>query len=236
MDGQEPERKGAGRTRGETPERTCALTRAELAPDDLLRFVVGPGDLIVPDVARRLPGRGVWIRLSRASVEEAARRNVFARSLKRSVGVPEGLADQVASLLRRRAMEALSLANKAGLLVAGFPKVDVATGKGEIRVLVHAADAAEDGAARLDRKLAAVSACAKEGQAAGSAAPVIVTDLTSAELSLALGRQNVVHAGLRAGGATRHFLTEAGRLKRYLADSHSDAGQPPHKRFNTEQV
>ncbi len=233
MGASEPEHENGDEAPGDAPERTCAVTREVLAPEDLIRFVVGPANTIFPDVARRLPGRGVWVGLSRARVSEAARRNVFSRSLKRRVEVPEGLADQVTALLRRRALEALSLANKAGLLVAGFTKVDVAVGRGEIVALVHAADGAPDGVHRLDRKLIAVSA----GTAGASARVVtIVTDLTSAELSLALGRQNVVHAGLRAGGATKHFLTEAGRLKRYLAESHGEAGQPPHERFNTEQV
>jgi predicted RNA-binding protein YlxR (DUF448 family) len=229
----EPERGDGGETHGGTPERTCAVTREVLAPDDLIRFVVGPGNTIFPDVGHRLPGRGVWVGLSRSRVAEAARRNVFSRSLKRPATVPEGLADQVTVLLRRRVVEALSLANKAGLVVAGFTKVDVAIARGEVVALAHASEGATDGIQRLDRKLAAVSA----GTGAGSSGVVtIVMELTSAELSLALGRQNVVHAGLRAGGATRHFLTEAGRLKRYLADSHGEAGQPPHERFNTEQV
>jgi hypothetical protein len=220
---------------GSEPERTCAVTRAKLAPADLIRFVCDPEGVIAADVACRLPGRGVWVTLSRKLVEEAARRNAFARSLKRPVKVPEGLAGLVETLLVRRAAEALSLANKAGLVIAGFAKVDAAVGAGEVAVLVHASDAADDGRKRLDRKLRAVATAAGEtGPAA--AAPEIAADLTTAELSLALGRQNVVHAALRAGGATRHFLRQAWRLRRYRADCDRDACRPPLTKSNTEQV
>ncbi|MDX2157684.1 MAG: RNA-binding protein [Hyphomicrobiaceae bacterium] len=233
MDEPLPPDDGTSAARNSGSERTCAVTREQLDPRDLIRFVADPSGSIVPDVARRLPGRGVWVRLDRATVEKAAQINVFARSLRRKVAVLDGLGDLVEALLRRRAVEALSLANKAGLVVAGFTKVDVATGRGEVVVLLHASDAAEDGAGRLDRKLAAVAAGEEK---ANCEAPAVVTDLTSAELSLALGRQNVVHAALRAGGAAIHFLNEAGRLKRYRANSHGDAGRPPHKKSNTEQV
>ncbi len=96
-------------------ERTCALTREPLTPEDGLRFVAGPDGTIVPDVGRRLPGRGVWLTGNRAVVVEAARKGAFQRSLKRPVVVPDGLADLVEQLLVKRVIEALSLANKAGL-------------------------------------------------------------------------------------------------------------------------
>lgn len=226
---------------GEEPERTCAVTRVRLAPEELIRFVAGPDGTVVPDVAHRLPGRGVWITLRRDLVERAAQQNVFARSLKRQVTVPPELGQAVERLLARRVLQALSLANKAGLVVAGFTKVDIAIARGEVAVLVHAAEAARDGAAKLDRKLMAVAAELAEINAgpaknAGPGKPEIVPGLGSAELSLALGRENVVHAALRAGGATRHFLTEAERLGRYRAVLQSDAGRPPQTRSNTEQV
>lgn len=236
---------------GTEPERMCAVTRVQLAPSQLIRFVRAPDGSIVPDLALRLPGRGVWISLDKGTVELAARQNAFARSLKRPVTVPDGLADQVEQLLRRRCAGALALANKAGLVVAGFAKVDAAIEKGKVVALVHAADAAEDGRGKLDRKLAAIcaarnpsatSASADEPSADNSAAsattdvPETVADLTSDELSLALGRENVVHAALSKGGAAQHFLNEAGRFRRYRLNSHAAAGRPPRKWSNTEQV
>lgn len=241
---------------GTGPERTCAVTRAHRQPEDLIRFVRSPDGIIVPDLATRLPGRGVWVSLDRGAVEAAARQNVFARSLKRQVSVPEDLAGQVERLLRRRCQEALAIANKAGLVVAGFAKVEAALDKGIVLALVHASDAAEDGQGKLDRKFAAIaasnrpvppeppvatevaSAIAGESTAptSQSSAPVIVAELTSEELSLALGRENVVHAALSNGGAARHFLIEAGRFRRYRLNSHRIAGRPPRMRPNTEQV
>ena len=84
------------------------------------------------------------------------RRKVFARSLQRQVAVPEDLPEQVERLMARRLAEAVSLANKAGLLVTGFAKVEELIAKGRAAVLVHAADAAADGAGKLSRKLVAV--------------------------------------------------------------------------------
>ncbi len=97
--------------------RRCVVTRAERAPDDLLRFVVDPSGAIVPDLARKLPGRGVWVTADKASVAAAVKANAFAKSLKRQVTVAPDLPDRVESLFVKRALEALSLANKAGLVV-----------------------------------------------------------------------------------------------------------------------
>lgn len=189
-------------------ERTCAVTRTLHEPDELIRFVSDPQGTVVPDVGRRLPGRGVWIGCDRALVAEAVRRKVFARGLKREVTAPADLPERVEALLVRRAVDALALANKAGLVTAGFAKVETVIGRGDCRVLVHASDAAEDGAGRLDRRYAAVSAASGEDTR-------IVRCLSEAELGLAIGRSSVVHAALARGGAADNFLREVGRLQRY---------------------
>jgi hypothetical protein len=225
-------------------ERTCALTRQPLTPEDGLRFVVGPDGRIVPDVGRRLPGRGVWLACSRAVVAEAAHKGAFQRSLKRPVTVPDGLADLVETLLTRRAVEALSLANKAGLVTTGFTKVEIAIQRGACAFLVHASDAAADGVAKLDRKLAA---CFENSgaEAAQDAAVIgfrehlrqhILDCLTSAELSLAIGRPNVVHAALARGGAATRFSREAERLRRYRAPVSAHAPSEPGSRARSEQA
>jgi predicted RNA-binding protein YlxR (DUF448 family) len=198
--------------------RTCAVTRLKRSPEELIRFVEGPDGQIVPDLARRLPGRGVWVTAERAAVAEAVRKNAFARSLRHRVVVPPDLPDLVERLLRRRALEALALANKAGLVTSGFERVDAQLAQGAVAVLLHAQEAAEDGATKLDRKLRAAT---REGRAAG---PVICA-FTSDELSLALGRPNVVHAALSAGGATGKFLNEASRLIRYGSGSSASRKQ-----------
>jgi predicted RNA-binding protein YlxR (DUF448 family) len=188
--------------------RQCAVSRTHKAPEDLLRFVAGPDGGIVPDLARRLPGRGVWVDATRTSVAAAVRQKAFARSLKRAVTVPDDLPGLVDRLLAKRLAEAISIANKAGLLVAGFTKVEQLIEEGRADVLIHAADAAADGVAKLDRKFKAL-------REAGEADGKIVAELASAELSLATGRTNVIHAAAAEGGASQRIVQEAVRLRRY---------------------
>ncbi|MGE3915797.1 MAG: RNA-binding protein [Hyphomicrobiaceae bacterium] len=231
------------------PERTCAVTRARLPSSELIRFVLSPDGTVTPDVAHRLPGRGVWVALDRPTVEKAAASNAFARSLKRPARVPDDLADTVDRLLRARAAQALALANKAGLVVAGFAKVDAAVGSGRLAALVHSREAAPDGTSKLDGRLrsiererhgrddessAGTTTC---GTVKPDAARAVVVDLLGGdELSLALGRENVVHAAVIQGGAARYFLTEIVRLGRYRSSPPAAAGRPPRKTINTEQV
>jgi predicted RNA-binding protein YlxR (DUF448 family) len=192
------------------PERLCAVTRQCLEPKHLLRFVRAPDGLIVPDLDRRLPGRGVWIGCDRRLVEKAVARKVFASSLKTNVEVPGDLAERLDTLLVKRAGETLSLANKAGLVVAGFDKVQAALDGTGVTAVLHGTDAAADGRSKIDRKYKAI-------QASRGRPAVIVDVLTIAQLSLAIGRGNVVHAALIPGGLSDRFLDEAGRLWRYRA-------------------
>jgi uncharacterized protein len=217
------------------PERTCAVTRAKLDPEALIRFVRGPDGIIVPDLATRLPGRGVWVTNSRETVETAARINVFARSLKISVTVPPDLVARIEWLLLKRATDAVALANKAGSVITGFTKVEAAIAKGELEVLIHALDAAEDGCGKLDGKWRSLLAAAAD---AGLPAPeaIIVRDLSSAELSLATGRSNVIHAALRQGGAARNFLREVRRLARYRVSDGPPTIRPSSSGLDTERV
>ena len=217
-------------------ERTCALTRESLTPEDGLRFVAGPDGTIVPDVGRRLPGRGVWLTGNRAVVMEAARKGAFQRSLKRQVVVPDGLADLVEQLLVKRVVESLSLANKAGLLTTGFTKVEIAVQRGGCAFLLHASDAAADGVEKLDRRLVSALAAAGAGNPGNGAKSRIVNCLSSAELSLAIGRSNVVHAALARGGAATRFSREAERLQRYRAPASAHPHSEPGSRARSEQA
>lgn len=188
--------------------RLCVATRELRQPGELIRFVAGPDAIIVPDLAQRLPGRGVWVTADRESVAKAVATRAFAKSLKRKVDAPVDLAAVVERLLERRSGEALSLANKAGLVVTGFDKIDRALAGGDVLALVHASEAATDGRGKLDRKFAALFG-------AEAAASRIVAVLSVDQMSLAMGRPNVVHAALNKGGASDRFLIEAGRLARY---------------------
>lgn len=188
--------------------RTCVVTRESKPPEELIRFVPAPDGLIVPDVARRLPGRGIWVTAERGAVAEAIKRKAFARSLKRQVAVPPDLPDMVERLLGKRVMDALSLANKAGVVTTGFTRIEAAIAAGKVAVLLHGQEAAADGVGKLNRRFQAASA--QSGKPAQ-----IIQELTVDQLSLALGRSNVVHAALSAGGATANFLNEVGRVARY---------------------
>ena len=209
------------RVRGVKPSlRTCIVTRAELPPAQMIRFLVDPSGVITPDLARRLPGRGVWVTATAAHVEKAVKIKAFAKSLKRQVVVPAGFADLVDRLMLKRTIEALAIANKAGAVITGFSKVDAELSKGSVFALVHASDAAEDGSRKLDRKWHAIARHM-------GCEPRIVTELSTAHLDLAIGRENVVHAGIGEGGAGLRFLTEAERLCHYRKPESSSASDKP---------
>ena len=206
----------------EGPLRLCAVTRARKPPEELVRFVAGPDGVIVPDLARRLPGRGVWVDATRETVAAAVRQKVFGRSLKQGVTIPADLVSLVERLMAKRLAEALALANKAGLVVAGFAKVEEMLTRRRAVVLLHAADAASDGVAKLDRQFKGLSE-------QGGADTEFIVELTGEEMSLAMGRPNVVHAAAVGGGATRRLIEEARRLRRFrLGDKpvgHSVSGE-----------
>jgi uncharacterized protein len=199
--------------------RLCAVTRVEKAPEDLIRFVAGPDGYIVPDLARKLPGRGVWISLNKAVVKSATTAAI-SKSLKTQAKVPQDLADRVELLLLQRARSALSFANKAGLVTAGFMKVEQAiTGQTAI-ILVQAADGADDGIDRLARKYIGIT------ESSGGTAQII-RELTSSDLGLAIGRTNVIHAALAAGGQTLQFLGECLRLRQYCRETDENIRSAP---------
>lgn len=189
------------------PERTCIATRRALPVRDLIRFVAGPGDILTPDIKARLPGRGVWVTCSRPALDEAIRRKAFPRSLKQAVTVPDGLADLVDTLLAVDARQSLSLANKAGLVVSGFFKVEAALASGRVQALVSAAGASEDGRRKLRQVV--------RRSAAGHPAPVEISVFPASELDLALGRENAIHAALLAGPASDAVLARCGRLEKF---------------------
>lgn len=184
------------------------MTRTELAIAELVRFGAGPDGVVVPDLALRLPGRGVWVTATRASIADAVRRNVFAKSLKRAVKASIDLPERIDALLVKRVLEALSLANKSGLVIPGFAKIDSALEQGNVTGLFHGSDGAADGTDRLNRKFHAI-------HSANETAGWIVNELTIDQISLAIGRSNVVHAALLSGGAATRLLDEAKRLKRF---------------------
>lgn len=192
--------------------RLCLATRVVMPVEDMLRFVVSPDGALVPDVARKLPGRGAWVTATRAAVGEAVKRKAFGRAFRGKVkaGADAGLAGLAEDLLERDALSALALANKAGKVVAGNAKVSAALESGEVAVLLHASDASEDGCRKLD---SLARRCAGEG----SDEIAVVSCLPGVQLDLALGRANVVHAALLAHPTSAGFLARCRRLERWRA-------------------
>ena len=202
-------------------ERTCIVTGTKDVPEAMLRFALAPDGSVIPDLRRKLPGRGVWTRLSFDTVSRAAAKQAFSRAFRAKVEVPAALAETVGALLERDALQSLSIANKAGLVVAGAFKVDSAIEAGVVVALIQASDGAADGAAKRVHALRA-----KLGPEANA---IVRVDLfKSGELDLALGRANVIHAALKHGAASSAFLARADRLRRYRggeADAATGTGQ-----------
>jgi len=197
------------------PVRTCIVERARREKPFLLRFVLSPQDEVVPDIKGDLPGRGVWVTARKEIVAEAVKRRAFQRAFRKPVSAGEDLPSKVEQLFKRSALERLSICNKAGLVVLGFAKVEEALNRGGIAGLLHASEAAEGGKAKLDRKFAALN------PGKDHIAPIIC--FTSAEISLATGSTNVIHAGVKEGGASRAFFEALDRLGCYCAGVIADS-------------
>ena len=189
-------------------ERTCIVTGTKDVPEAMLRFALSPDGSVVPDIRRELPGRGVWTRLNFDTVSRAAAKQAFSRAFRAKAEAPASLAETVGALLERDALQWLSIANKAGLVVAGAFKVDSAIETGGVVALIQASDGAADGAVKRVHALRA-----KFGPEANA---IVRVDLfQSGQLDLALGRANVIHAALKQGAASSAFLARADRLRRY---------------------
>ncbi len=189
--------RGGRKRERDTPIRRCIATGAELPKERLVRFVVGPGGETVPDLDGKLPGRGIWVSADRAALDKAAKKNLFARSAKQNVTVPEGLSDKVEAGLARRVVNLISLARKAGDAVTGYEKVKAWVDSGHAAVLIQAADGSERGRTKINLPPG-------EGPTIGC--------LTSGELGLSFGRARAIHAALGGGGLTTRIVQDACRL------------------------
>jgi len=197
-------------------ERLCAATRTVRPVSELIRFVVGPQGEAVADIRCRLPGRGIWVTGTRASLYEAIRRKAFARGFRREVRLAPDFVARTERLLEQSVLDALAIAGKAGLVVAGFGKTAAALAHDDVVALLHAVEAAADGTRKLD-------AAAQRRQA--DRPPARIGFLTSAQLDLALHRPNVIHAALLAGPVSETFLARCRRLERFrTGDQHNQAG------------
>jgi predicted RNA-binding protein YlxR (DUF448 family) len=187
-----------GRTKDrDVSERRCIVTGDTLPKEGLIRFVVGPDNMVVPDVLEKLPGRGMWVTANRDALDKAGK-GQFSKSAKAPVQVMDGLADEVERQMARRIIDLIALARKAGLAVCGFEKVKGWLAGGEdVRALMQASDGSERGKTKLwTPEGARYFGC-----------------LTSQELGLAFGRGEVVHGALASGRLSDRVVEEAAKLK-----------------------
>jgi len=206
--------------------RMCALTRVEKPVAELIRFVLGPDGVLVPDTEAKAEGRGVWISLNRTLVAEAVKRKIFARSLKSEVTLPEDLPGLTQLRLQQRYLNALGMARKAGQLTFGATKVRGLIATGSLIALITATDAAEDGRSKMVGPLKALHYAAEEEEITGFDVPHFEL-LDSEQMGLALGMENVIHAALTRGAAAQAAVEKARRLALYTAKpTDKDTGRP----------
>jgi predicted RNA-binding protein YlxR (DUF448 family) len=187
-----------GRTKDrDVSERRCIVTGETAPKAGLIRFVIGPDNMIYPDVLEKLPGRGMWVTASRDALDKAGK-GQFSKSAKQAVNVPVGLTDEVERQLARRVVDLIALARKAGSAVCGFEKVKGWVSGGErVRALLQASDGSERGKTKLwTPEGARYFGC-----------------LTAQELGLAFGRGEVVHGALASGRLSDRVVEEAVKLK-----------------------
>ncbi len=179
------------------PERRCLVTRRLGTKDSLIRFVIGPDNRVLPDVAAKLPGRGIWLSAERDVVNTACARNLFAKGFRAAVSVDAQLARRVEDLVAKRCLGLLGLARRAGDVTLGFDRVCQALATGAAGVGLIAVEAAENSRRRFLR--------------AARETPVLSL-FTTDELAQALGREHVVYGAVAKGGAAARLVVEAGRL------------------------
>jgi predicted RNA-binding protein YlxR (DUF448 family) len=178
-------------------DRRCVASRESRPRESLVRFVIDPEGAVIPDIAGRLPGRGVWLTAERGAISLAVAKGLFAKAARRRVQIAPDLADQVETMLVRRCLDLLGLARRAGQLVAGFDPVAEMLRRGKVALLLAARDGAVDGRRKL--------------RALAGAVPVIEA-FDRRELGGAIGRDEVVHVALAEGGLARRLRVECARL------------------------
>ncbi len=188
----------AGRGTGDGPRRRCIVTRRGGSRGELVRFAVSPEGEVVPDVAERLPGRGLWVSARADIVGRACAENAFARAARGDVRVPADLPERLREALDRQCMALVSLARRSGAAVAGLEKVRAMVRGGGAGVLLEASDGAPDGRERVLR---------------GAGTVPVVSLWTARDLGAPFGRDRVVHAAIGRGGACDRFVREAARLE-----------------------
>jgi len=188
-------------------ERLCIATGQSLPEQRLIRFAAGPDDVLVPDVAAKLPGRGAWVGATRGALTQAMRKGGFARALKAPVKVPDDLIATTESLLARRCLDLLGLARRASAIVFGATQVEQAIRARRLLVLIEASDGAEEGREKMMSLHIGL----------WGAPPPAVGCFGAADLGVALGRERVIHATLLQERLALVWAAEIGRLAGFRA-------------------
>jgi uncharacterized protein len=198
-----------------TPERKCILSGEHAARDALIRLALGPDGQVAPDVRARADGRGAWIGVDRAALEAAQAKGrlkgALARAFKtQDLSIPTDLGERIEAALRQAALDRLGLEARAGNLILGSERIETAARRGEVRLLLHAADASAEGRRKLDQ------AWRVGLEDEGSGRQGLVLPSTRAILSLALGRENVVHAAIIDRAAAARVEHALGRWRAFI--------------------
>ena len=211
---------------GPEAERTCVLSGGKAARDELIRLAVSPEGVVLPDALAKAPGRGAWLGVSRPDLETALAKGKFAGAMKRAfkgapIVVGEDLPERIEAALRRVVTDRLGLELRSGKLLLGSDRIADNARMGKVAWLGHAADASEDGSRKLDQAWR-VGRDAEGSGLGGTRLP-----LDRAALSVALGRDNVVHLALTDRAAAHRLTVPLGRLMRFLGHATTDAAQTP---------
>ena len=195
----------------QVPERTCILSRRTAPREELIRLALGPDGQVAPDVRARAPGRGAWIGVGRKQLDEANAKGKLKGALARAfktndVEIPADLGERVETALRSQALDRLGLEARGGTLINGSERVEQAARAGKVHLLIHAADAGEDGNRSLDQAW----------RVGGGEARGLVFPLPRTILSMALGRENVVHVALTDPAAARRVRHAIDRWQAFI--------------------
>ena len=182
-------------------DRRDLVTHEVMDESRLIRFVAAPDGSVAPDLARKLPGRGLWVAADRVSIETAVKKNLFSRAAKAPLKPAADLADTVENLLARRCLDQLGLARREGVLISGFEKSLAAVRAGKAAWIIEAADGSADGRGKL-------LSLAKHM----TPPPKVCGVFTADDLGLALGLENAIHAVLLEGGRADRWTIEVERL------------------------
>jgi predicted RNA-binding protein YlxR (DUF448 family) len=198
-----------------TPERKCILSGEHAARDDLIRLALSPEGEVWPDVRARAPGRGAWLGVDRAALEKAQAKGKLKGALARAfktgeISIPDDLGAQIDAALRKAVLDRLGLEAKSSNLVLGSEKIETAARRGKVALLIHAADASVEGRRKLDQAWRV----GREDE--GSGAQGLVFPEGRAILSLALGRENVVHVAIIDRAAAARVLNALERWRAFI--------------------